>query len=217
MWYKRFTQQMNIFVNKTAGNFGVSNLIVLDGFNLIFDLIGATNTYLVALEKLGLVRKVIDFAYNLNVQVHNDFFKYVPLYYNVACSIEATWLSGRIITGSVDSFHMTSAEYFEEWGSEPIKKQFSNFGIIHIHSNGRHLLEAVSKIKCLKAINFLNERDFHPAFSVLSKIKKITKFIPIVINVDMEDFQKGLKNHNLEGGGFYTGYLRFLIYILQIN
>jgi hypothetical protein len=204
-WYKRYVNQINVFVEKASDNFGISNLIVLDGFNFIFDLIGATNTYVAAMEEPEVVRKAIDFAFDLNVEIHNDFFNIVPVLDNGTCSIEVSWVPGKIITESVDPFHMTNVDYFEEWGREPVERLFAKFdgGIIHIHSNGRHLLESVSTIKGLKAINLFDEKGYPTSFSILDKIKKQTKSTPISLEVSLSDFNEGLDKHTLTGGILY--------------
>ena len=43
---------------------------------------------------------------------------------------------------------MTSVAYFEQWGREPAERILGAFdgGVIHIHGNGRHLLEAAATL-----------------------------------------------------------------------
>lgn len=82
--------------------------------------------------------------------------------------------AGRVISESVDPFHMTSVEYFERWRREQLEQIFAEFdgGVTHLHGNGRHLLEAVSSVRGLKAIALGDDRGFPPAFDVLAGLKR---------------------------------------------
>ncbi|HCG76910.1 MAG: hypothetical protein CO162_00415 [bacterium (Candidatus Ratteibacteria) CG_4_9_14_3_um_filter_41_21] len=204
-WYKRYINQLKIFVKGASNKFGISHFILIDGLNSIFELIGATKTYLSLIDKPELVQKAIDFAHNLNAEVQTDFFDQIPLLGNGTCSNLAEWIPGRIVSESVDPFHMTSVEYFEQWGREPVERIFNKFdgGILHLHGNGRHLLKAVSTIKGLKAIRFCDDKDSPPAFNVLNKIKIVTGFIPLIVDVECNDFYTALERHNLIGGILY--------------
>ena len=50
------------------GKFGISHLIVIDSFNFVYELVGATNTYLSMYETPERVREAIEFAYHLNLK-----------------------------------------------------------------------------------------------------------------------------------------------------
>jgi len=204
-WFRRYVNQLKIFAEYANGKFGVSHLILIDGLNFIFELVGATRTYLEIIDRPELARQAIDFAYDLNLKVHRAFFECVPLLNGGTCSDVAQWLPGRIVNESVDPFHMTSIDYFEEWGRSPIEKIFAQFdgGITHIHGNGRHLLNAVSTIKGLKAIFLGDDKGFPPAFDVMEEIKLQTGNMPLIVKVDFDRFGKALKEHRLSGGVFY--------------
>ena len=104
--------------------------------------------------------------------VHETFFETVPSYQGGTFSNFAQWIPGRIVSESLDPFHMTSVAYFERWGREPAERMLETFdgGVLHIHGNGRHLLEAAATMKGLKTILLLDDRGFPLAFDVLSGI-----------------------------------------------
>ncbi len=91
-WYKRYINQLEIFAREASTKFGISHFTLIDGLNFIFELIGATKTYLSLIDEPELVRKVVDFAYDLNVEIQNDFFKRIPLLENGTCSGMAQWI-----------------------------------------------------------------------------------------------------------------------------
>jgi hypothetical protein len=76
-------------------------------------------------------------------------------------------------------------------------------GVLHIHGNGRHLLEAVSSLRGLKAIFLGDDKGFPAAFSVLPALKRRTGDLPLVVQVGFPDFLAALEAHRLPGGILY--------------
>jgi hypothetical protein len=205
LWMSRYQRQMEIFVRAAQGKFAISHFILIDSLNFAFELFGATRTYELLLERPELIAQVIDYAFELNVTVQEAFFRQVPLLEGGTCSTMAQWLPGRIVSESVDPFHMTSVAYFERWGREPVERILACFdgGVLHIHGNGRHLLEAVSTIRGLKALYLGDDRGFPLAFDVLKEIKQRTGDLPLVVTVDYGRFSEALRQHRLSGGVLY--------------
>ena len=106
---------------------------------------------------------------------------------------------------SVDPFHMTSVAYFEEWGRAQVERIFSRYdgGEIHLHGNGRHLLEAASTLKGLRAIALGDDTGFPPAFTILDDLRARAGTVPLVVNVGVEEFAGKLKARRLAGGVLY--------------
>ena len=204
-WWHRYINQLKIFAKETSGKFGISHFILIDGLNFVFELRGATKTYTDLIDMPDKIHEAIEFAFNLNVKVQDTFFKIVPDLLGGTCSNMVQWIPGKIVSESVDPFHMTSVDYFEKWGREPIERIFRHFdgGVLHIHGNGRHLLPAVSSLKGLKAIFLGDDRGFPLAFDILGKLKAGTKSMSLVVEVDFEKFKKSLDQHKLPGGVFY--------------
>jgi len=151
-WWRRYLRQLEVFVDASRGRWGISHFILIDALNFIFELIGATRTYKSLDDRPDMVRRAIDFAFELNLRVHETFFESVPSLEGGTFSNLAQWLPGRIVSESLDPFHMTSVAYFEQWGREPAERIMNHFdgGVIHIHANGRHLLEAAATLRGLK-------------------------------------------------------------------
>src|SRR5208282_4313341 len=160
--YQFYLRELELFRRGGQGKFGVSHFILIDNLNFVFELFGGSRTYLELLDNPECVRQAVDFAYRLNVDVQRTFFKEIPPLAGGTCSNMVQWIPGRIVSESVDPFHMTSVEYFESWGREPAERVLAAFdgGVLHIHGNGRHLLEAVSSLRGLKAILLGDDKDF---------------------------------------------------------
>ena len=45
-WFQRYLQQLDVFVRGAAGRFGISHFILIDSLNFVFELVGATETYM---------------------------------------------------------------------------------------------------------------------------------------------------------------------------
>ncbi len=204
-WFERYLAQTKAFVEAAADKFGVSHFIMIDGLNFVFELVGATETYMSVEDRPEIVRRAIDFAFDLNVQIQTTFFELVPAFEEGTSSNMAQWVPGKIVSESVDPFHMTSVDYFERWGREPIERILGRFdgGVVHIHGNGRHLLEAVSTLPGLKAISLLDDRGFPRAVDILDELQTRTTDTPLVVNVDFDVFAEKLQRHQLRGGVFY--------------
>jgi len=205
-WFRKYLQQLEIFSKVSENRFGISHFILIDSLNFVFELVGATKTYLSLFEVPDTVRQIIDFAFDLNVRVQEAFFENTPSFLGGTFSNMVQWVPGRVISESVDPFHMTSVEDYEQWGEENVQRMFNHFdgGVLHIHSNGRHLLNAVSRLEGLKAILLLDEKDNPPAFDVLPEMKKLVGDVPLVVSVNEDAFERHLSRNTLPGGVFYA-------------
>jgi hypothetical protein len=204
-WFQKYLKQMEVFTRVSENRFGISHFILIDSLNFVFELVGATKTYLSMFEVPDKVKEIIDYAFDLNVRVQEAFFAHTPSWKGGTFSNMVQWVPGRVISESVDPFHMTSVEDYEQWGEQNVQRIFDHFdgGVLHIHSNGRHLLNAVSRLKGLKAILMLDEKDNPPAFEVLPEIKKEVGDVPLVVSVNEDVFEQQLKKNTLPGGVFY--------------
>jgi hypothetical protein len=206
-WLKRYVRQLDIFLEASRGKWGISHFILIDSFNFAYELRGATEAYLCVIDYPETMKRVIDFAFDLNVNVQNIFFDRVPLLEGGTYSNLAEWIpGGRIVSESLDPFHMTSVDYFEEWGREPAEKMFAAFdgGVLHIHGNGRHLLGAACTLKGLRAIWLGDDKGFPPAFEILDQVKEQTGDMPLIVSgIGFDEFCQALEEHRLVGGVFY--------------
>jgi len=208
IWYKRYLEQLRIMAAEAEGKFGISHLIAIDSLNFVFELVGATNTYLSMYESPEMVLKAVDLAFDLNLTVHSAFFDIVPLTAGGTCSWVIPWVPGRVICESVDPFHMTSVQDFERWGVEPIIRIFSEFdgGVVHLHGNGRHLLEAVCTLPGLKAIYLGDNKGWPKTVDILGELKQRAGDMPLTVNANYNEFVENLDRHHLCGGVFYNVY-----------
>jgi len=204
-WWQRYLRQLDVFVDASRDRWGISHFILIDSLNFVFELIGATATYLAVEEQPEFVRRAVELAYDLNVFVQETFFDKVGLYEGGTFSNFGQWIPGRIVSESVDPFHMTSVDYFERWGREPAERILRHFdgGVVHIHGNGRHQLPAVATLQGLKAMLLLDDRGFPLAFEVLDQLRAQTGDVPLSVFVEYPAFAEALGRCFLPGGVMY--------------
>lgn len=205
VWFKRYERQLDRFVEGARGKFGISHFILINGLNFVYELVGATQTYLDLLDRPEQIRQAMELGYTVNGAIQREFFKRVPLLNGGTCAYGAQWLPGRIISESVDPFHLTSVAYFEEWGRPLLERTFAQFdgGITHLHANGRHLVEAVCGVKGLKALILGDDTGYPPAIDVLPELKRRAGDTPLILAVKYADFQRRLEAGTLPGGALY--------------
>lgn len=204
-WLARYRRQLQVFREHAAGKFGISHFILIDGLNFVFELVGATRTYLSLDENPAMVRRAMELAARINRRVLEIFFEEIPLVEGGTCSNMVQWAPGRIVSESVDPYHMTTPKYFEEWGRETVQGVFDAFdgGVLHLHGNGRHLLESVITLRGLRAIYLGDDRGYAPACDVLAQMRRRAGDLPLVTAIPLEVFTARLKEGSLPGGVLY--------------
>jgi hypothetical protein len=207
-WWRRYVWQMEVFARASNGKWGIGQFILINGLNFVFELVGATQTYLSLDERPDMVRRAIDFAFDLNVRIQQQFFDSVPSLEGGTFSHFAQWLPGRIVSESLDPFHLTSVAYFERWGREPAERIMNRFngGVTHIHANGRHLLEAASTLRGLVAIRMMDDAGFPPSFDIVDQLRSRIGDVPMILAAPYDAFLERLRRHALTGGVLYQVY-----------
>ena len=152
------------------------------------------------------VREAIEFAYQLNVDVQQTFFQHAPLLAGGTCSNMVEWIPGRIVSESVDPFHMTSVDYFEALGTRagganpggPLMAGWCTFTATAAIS-----WKPSRPLRGLKAVFLADDLHFPSAFSMLGKLRRRLGDMPVVVKAEFPEFVAALDSHRLEGGVLY--------------
>jgi hypothetical protein len=205
LWQRRYRAQLCIMAEAARGKFGISHLIVIDSLNFVFELVGATNTYISMHESPDRVLEAIEFAYDLNRRVHDTFFDIVGTLDGGTCSWVLPWLPGRIVCESLDPFHMTSLKDLDRWGRDPFERFVSDYdgAVLHLHANGWYLLESACLLRGVKALLLVNEKDYPPATEIGFDLRERAGDMPLSMMAEYPDFVERLARHALTGGVFY--------------
>ena len=204
-WFVRYLRQLEVFAGAARGRFGVCQLILINHLNFVFELLGATNTYLAVIDEPERVTEAGELAFTICSAVMRAFFSAAPDVYGGTCLYGQQWVPGKIVSESVDPFHMAGVDYFERWGRPAVERMFAQFdgGVTHIHGNGRHLLEAVSRTPGLRALWLGDDVGYPCAFDILGEIKRRVGDTPLALSVEYEAFRAALGGGKLRGGVLY--------------
>jgi len=208
LWYDRMTRQMDLFGDACRGKHGCSHLICIDVLNLLFEIRGGSNAYIDVLEEPETARLIFDYSVELNRLVQDSYFDRIGVIEGGTASNMLQWIPGRVISESVDPYHMTGRDMFEQFGREYIERLISYYdgASIHVHANGYgHMLPYVSTLRGLKAIT-LSDDQYNPrAIDLLGKLQPQCNGVPITLSsVTYPEFVNMLKAHSLPGNVLYV-------------
>lgn len=206
IWYQRYLAQLARFKEASRGKYGVSHFILIDGMNFLFEIRGATQAYLDVLETPELAQKLMDCAFALNVEIQEQYFKTIGLFEGGTVSNFAGWIPGRIVSESVDPFHLASPEFYQRWGRDNVQKMFDHFdgGVLHLHTNGHHLLKEVSALRGLKAVLLLEEKTAPIApWQKLQELRDDANGVPLAVPIGFDAFERMLFSGDLPGNMLY--------------
>ena len=91
-FYRYYLRFLEAFRESGRGKFGISHFILINGLNFLFELFGATRTYLELLDNPEKVREALNFAHRLNLDVQKKFFQEIPLLADGTCSNMVEWI-----------------------------------------------------------------------------------------------------------------------------
>lgn len=204
-WFRRYRDQLRIYQEAACGRFGICPFVMINGMNFVFELVGATDAYLAMREEPELVARAMELGFEINAAIMDAFFERVPLWRGGTFHYGCHWLPGRAVMESVDPFHMTSVDDFEAWGRGPLERIFARYdgGQIHLHGNGRHLMEAAITVKGLTAIILGEDRGYARCSTILDELRRRAGDVPLTVGLPFPEFERLLAAHRLPGGIFY--------------
>jgi len=208
LWAKRFREQINYFKEKSNTKYGIAHFILIDALNLSIELRGGTNMILDVLDYPDELPDYFEFGRELNFWVWDSFFEIIGLYDGGTVSNYGQWMPGRIVSESLDPFHMMSLDYFEEWGRENAEKVFAHYdgGCIHIHQgNGKHLIQPASTIEGIKLIALIDEIwNDDKAYMHMDEYDGLRGDVPVLFTIPHPVFTEMLRKKHLAANCLYN-------------
>lgn len=198
-------RQLEIFREGARGKFGIAPFIVIDALNFVAELRGMTQAFIDVIESPEEAERLMRFAYDLNVFVQERVQNALDDFAGGSFVNMGSWAPGRPILFSVDAYHMAAPDYFEEWGRPYIQPLLDHFGggLLHLHSNGRHLLPNVRTMEGLVCVYLLDEDWAERAYDGLDEYHAQADGVPLVVNCRWDEFVGDLNAKRLPGNVLY--------------
>lgn len=203
---KRMDAQCRIFAENARGKFGIAPFIVIDAMNFVAEVRGMTQAFEDVLEHPDAVTRLMDFAFELNVFIQERVRSMLDGFMGGSFVNMGSWAPGKPVLFSVDAYHLANPDFYYRWGEPHLQKLLNHFGggLLHLHSNGRHLLEHVRKLKHLICIYLIDEPWSPRAYDLLTDLKKKAGDVPLVIGCGFDEFERDLTAGRLPGNVLYS-------------
>lgn len=198
-------QQCAIYREGAKGKFGIAPYIVIDALNFVAELRGMTQAFLDVLDSPDTVKQLMQFAYELNVFTQERTYDALDGFMGGSFVNMGSWAPGRPVLFSVDAYHMARPDFFEEWGRPYIQPLLDHFdgGLLHLHSNGRHLIETVRTLRGLVCLYLIDEAWSPRVYEGLHEYHRRADGVPVVVPCKWDEFVRDLNGHTLPGGVMY--------------
>ena len=202
---KLMDEQVKIFADGARGKFGIAPFIVIDSMNFVSELRGATSSFEDTFDYPEQTKRLMDFAYDLNVFIQSRVQQATDTFMGGSFVNMGTWAPGNPILFSVDAYHLARPDFYYEWGEPHLQRLLDHFGggLLHIHSNGRHLIEHVNSLRGLVCIYLLNEDWSIRAYDELDRMKSLAGDVPILIDCRADEFERDMDAGKLPGNVLY--------------
>ena len=198
-WIREHLDTVEYFSRQGKGKFAVAPTETIDALNLAEALRGSlayTDLYDFPDNLRQLMAAGVEFniafieAQRALIRGHEDGF----------FDLFESWLPGKTIWISLDSYCNCRPDVFREMGKEYIQQLINNFGggWVHIHSSGLHLLPEVVTMEHIVGIQIYDDPGV-PGFEHLQKITALTGDIPVQLFCTARQLLEGMEAKSLPG------------------
>jgi hypothetical protein len=202
---KLMDEQVRIFSDCARGKFGVAPFIIIDGMNFVAEMRGMTQAFEDVIDNPEAVVRMMDFALEFNAFLQERVRGMTDGFMGGSFVNMGSWCPGNPVLFSVDAYHMASPDFYYQWGVPHLQMMLDRFGggLLHLHSNGWHLLPHVVKLRHLKCIYFADEKWNPRAYDQLPKLHKQAAGTPLIISCQYGEFERDLDASRLPGNVLY--------------
>lgn len=199
-------KQVEVYQQAARDKFGIAPFIVIDAMNFVSELRGATRSYEDTFDYPEQTRRLMDFAFDLNVFIQSRVRNAIDGFAGGSFANMGSWAPGTPVLFSVDAYHLAKPDFYYEWGEPHLQRLLDNFGggLLHLHSNGRHLLEHVSKLRGLICVYLIDEEWSPRAYDELELRAKQAGDVPLIVDCHADEFERDLDSGRLRGNVLYS-------------
>ncbi|MHB1455462.1 MAG: hypothetical protein ACYC0V_00955 [Armatimonadota bacterium] len=202
---KLMDEQVRIFSDGAKGRFGIAPFIIIDSMNFVAEMRGMTQAFEDVIDHPEAVIRMMDFALEFNIFLQERVRRMTGGFMDGSFVNMGSWCQGNPILFSVDAYHMASPDFYYQWGVPHLQRILDHFGggLLHVHSNGWHLLPHVVKLDHLKCVYFAEEMWNPRAYDQLPMLCKQAAGTPLIISCEYDEFKRDLSSCKLPGNVLY--------------
>ena len=208
VWLERYLESYRFMVRQAGNDFALNWSAELLGMNLAVQLRGAERAYLDTYDDAENLRRLLDYSYDLHLYLYGRVQEIVGEY-NRALYGDHPLAQYRVDlqpNQSVDAYSVCRRGVMRQFGMAQISRFMRTVGggNLHIHQNGRHVIEEVVEIPGWREARFTDGGNWERTFALRWEIRRRMKDIPIVIRCEREEFLDAMQEHDLPGSTRYV-------------
>lgn len=202
-WIKEHLATVAYFSEQAKGKFAVAPTETIDALNLAEALRG-TSAYTDIYDYPDKLRQLMEYGVDFNIAFLEAQRSFIEGYCSGFFDISESWLPGKTIWISLDSYCNCQPDVFQNLGKEYIQELIHYFGggWIHLHSSGLHLLAEVTTMDHIVGIQIFDDPGI-PGFEHMEEIRALTQEIPIQLFCTADQLLEGIKTKSLPTNVMY--------------
>ena len=207
-YYKMQINYIKYLSNISEGKFGFTEMFIIDGLNFLECLRGG-NAYTDIYDYPAESKAIMDFGSDLNIKLVKEQRKYIKKYRNGRFNFFGIWTPVDTVFTSVDANGHCPPNTFKEFGKKYVNRLADEFGgqWLHLHTESMSTfknLPEYASLKNLIAIGFIDWPSKPPrGIEVINDIIKITKDVPLMVDIKKKEFQDMIEMKTLPGNILY--------------
>lgn len=205
-WAERMADDLRQISAMSAGRWGVGVAITIDALNLCMQIRG-NDTFLDLYDCPDQLKAFAQAGVDVNIRLVERQRAAINMEYEggVYDFFNAGWVPERAIPMSVDAYNLCHADVYAEFGLPYQQQLIDHFGgsNMHVHGNGRHLLDHVAKLKGAIVALIADDGSDIAAIDDLEAIKTRLRNITPVVSCERDQFVRKLNEESLVGGIYY--------------
>jgi hypothetical protein len=208
IWFQRYLECYRFMARHAGNDFALAFAAEYDGMNLAVQLRGAEQAYMDMYDQPENLQRLLDYALGLHIYLYGRVEEIVGAH-NKALYADHLLAQYRVDVQpnkSVDAYSLCRPGTLRRWGMAQIARFIDYVGgaNLHIHQNGRHVIEEVTEIPGWREARFTDGPGWPRTFDMRWELRRRMKDIPIVIRCTEDELLAGMGQRDLPGNARYV-------------
>jgi hypothetical protein len=207
-WLQRYLAAYRYMVRRGPNGFALNWSAEMLAMNLAVQLRGAERAYLDMYDEPENLQRLLDYSYDLHLYLFGRVQEIVAAHNATLYGDHplAQYRVDRQPNQSVDAYSVCRRGVLRQFGATQLARfmQTVGGGNLHIHQNGRHIIEEIAEIPGWREVRFTDGGNWEKTFDLRWEMRRRMKDIPIVIRCEEQEFLQALASRDLPGNTRYV-------------